>query len=92
MTAFVFSAAGIWKVTHEANEIPDSEDVYALQAYTPEGLTQSNYFFTVKKARELTKNMPEGMIATMASLSGNKLKGRTDSASNQIKPVLLVTP
>lgn len=92
MAAFVFSAAGIWEITHEEHGIGDDADVYALQAYTPEGLTQSNYFFTVKKARELTKNMPEGMIATMASLSGNKLKGRTDSASNQNRNVLLVTP
>lgn len=92
MAAFVFSAAGIWEITHEEHGIGDDADVYALQAYTPEGLTQSNYFFTVKKARELIKNMPEGMIATMASLSGNKLKGRTDSASNQTRPVLLVTP
>lgn len=92
MVAFVFSAAGIWEITHEEHGIGDDADVYALQAYTPEGLTQSNYFFTIKKARELIKNMPEGMIATMASLSGNKLKGRTDSASNQNRNVLLVTP
>lgn len=66
MAAFVFSAAGIWKVTHEANEIPDSEDVYAVQAYNGTGRCQ--YSITIDETEILLKNIPADiMVGKMSS-------------------------
>ena len=60
MAAFVFSAAGIWKVTHEANEIPDSEDVYAVQACNGTGRCQ--YGITIDETEVLLKNIPADIM------------------------------
>ena len=60
MAAFVFSAAGIWKVTHEANEIPDSEDVYTVQACN--GTGRCKYSITIDETEILLKNIPADIM------------------------------
>ena len=60
MAAFVFSAAGIWKVTHEANEIPDSEDVYTVQACN--GTGRCKYHITIDETEILLKNIPADIM------------------------------
>lgn len=60
MAAFVFSAAGIWKVTHEANEIPDSEDVYTVQACN--GTGRCKYHITIDETEVLLKNIPADIM------------------------------
>ena len=67
MAAFVFSAAGIWKVTHEANEIPDSEDVYAVQACN--GTGRCKYHITIDETEVLLKNIPADiMVGKMSTV------------------------
>ena len=90
MAAFVFSAAGIWKVTHEEHGIVNDDDVYALQASTP-GNTQSyTYFYQVKVAETLTKNLPDDIILAMASPCADKLKNDTNKVGGY--KTLKVTP
>ena len=60
MAAFVFSAASIWKVTHEANEIPDSEDVYTVQACN--GTGRCKYSITIDETEILLKNIPADIM------------------------------
>ena len=90
MAAFVFSAAGIWKVTHEEHGIVNDDGVYALQASTP-GDTQSyTYFYQVKVAETLTKNLPDDIILAMASPCADKLKNDTNKVAGY--KTLKVTP
>ena len=90
MAAFVFSAAGIWKVTHEEHGIVNDDDVYALQASTP-GNTQSyTYFYQVKDAETLTKNLPDDIILAMASPCADKLENDTNEVGGY--KTLKVTP
>ena len=79
MAAFVFSAAGIWKVTHEANEIPDSEDVYAVQACY--GTGRCNYDIIVDNTEALLKNIPSHITVGKMSTTRDKdrLKATVDT-------------
>ena len=90
MAAFVFSAAGIWEITHEEHGIVNDNDVYALQASTP-GDTQSyTYFYQVKVAETLTKNLPDDITLAMASPCADKLKNDTNKVGGY--KTLKVTP
>ena len=44
LTAFSFSAASIWRLTHEETYVADAENVYRVQATTPEGLLAYSYY------------------------------------------------
>ena len=79
MAAFVFSAAGIWKVTHEANEIPDSEDVYTVQACNGSG--RCKYSITIDETEILLKNIPADIMVGKMSpvIQQDRLKATVDT-------------
>ena len=79
MAAFVFSAAGIWKVTHEAEDIPDSEDVYVMQGCNGPG--KCSYHISVENTEALLKNIPSHIMVGKMSTSRDKdrLKSTVDT-------------
>ena len=72
MAAFVFSAAGIWKVTHEAEEIPDAEDVYAVQVLSNLDWAVPTYRLGSEKSNKLMENIPTDIKVGKLSTSRDK--------------------
>lgn len=58
LTAFVFSASMIWRVTHEETYVADADNVYLVQATTPEGFNAYSYWLTDSVACAIRDHAP----------------------------------
>ena len=58
LTAFSFSAASIWRLTHEETYVADAENVYRVQATTPEGFQAYSYYLTDSVACAIFDHAP----------------------------------
>ena len=71
LTAFVFSASTIWHVTHEETYVADADDVYRVQATTPEGLGAYTYQLTDSVACDIFDHAPDDAKVGMDHLSSS---------------------
>ena len=71
LTAFVFSASTIWRVTHEETYVADADDVYRVQATTPEGLGAYTYQLTDSVACDIFDHAPDDAKVGMDYLSSS---------------------
>ena len=83
LTAFVFSAATIWRVTHEASHIPDAEDVYLVQVQTPDAFRSFNYNINDSVACDIRDHAPADAQVGYCMYSGIEIIGTKDKKVEQ---------
>lgn len=79
LTAFVYSAFTIWRLTHEASHISDVEDVYLVQIQTPEGFTPFNYSINDSVACDILDHAPADAQVGYCMYSGVDIIGTRDT-------------
>ena len=90
LTAFVFSASSIWRLTHGASHIPDVEDVYRVQASVPLGFRAFTYHLTDSVGHDILEHAPEDAKVGFIMYSGAKIISTNDTTPAQ--PMLRVNP
>ena len=90
LTAFVFSASSIWRLTHEASHIPDVEDVYRVQASEPQGFRAFTYHLTDSLGHDILEHAPEDAKVGFIMYPGAEIISTNDTTPAQ--PMLRVNP
>ena len=90
LTAFVFSASSIWRLTHEASHIPDVEDVYRVQASEPQGFRAFTYHLTDSLGHDILEHAPEDAKVGFIMYPGAEIISTNDTTPAQ--PILRVNP
>lgn len=90
LTAFVFSAATIWHVTHEASHIPDAEDVYLVQVQTPDAFRTFNYSINDSVACDILDHAPADAQVGYCMYSGVDIIGTRDTTI--LQQTVIVSP
>lgn len=85
LTAFVFSAATIWRLTHEETYVADADEVYRVQATTPTGLQAYSYWLTDSVACDIFDHAPADAKVGMEHLSSSAdFVGTRDTTITQV--------
>ena len=90
LTAFVFSASSIWRLTHEASHIPDVEDVYRVQASEPQGFRAFTYHLSDSLGHDILEHAPEDAKVGFIMYPGAEIISTNDTTPAQ--PMLRVNP
>ena len=90
LTAFVFSASSIWRLTHEASHIPDVEDVYRVQASEPQGFRAFTYHLSDSLGHDILEHAPEDAKVGFIMYTGAEVISTNDTTPAQ--PILRVNP
>lgn len=88
LTAFVFSVATIWRMTHEASHIPDAEDVYLVQVQNPEAFRSFNYSINDSVACDILDHAPADAQVGYCMYSGIELIGTKDTTMEQLTAIV----
>ncbi len=79
LTAFVYSAFTIWRLTHEASHISDVEDVYLVQVQNPDAFRTFNYSINDSVACDILDHAPADAQVGYCMYSGIELIGTKDT-------------